>query len=74
MFSDERAVEAARRAAETFAVAGKDPSRGHFYVSMVKSILRIIAGIVMLSVGGPVAVAGGFLLAAEGLGILEEMV
>jgi len=55
-------------------VAAKDPGRGHFYVSIVKSILRIVAGIIMLSVGGPVAAAGGFLLAAEVLGIVEELV
>lgn len=91
MIGDERAVEAARRAADTWSkskdwepidvdipvvkpVAAKDPGKGHFYVSMVKSVLRIVAGIIMISIGGPVAVAGGFLLAAEVLGIVEELV
>jgi hypothetical protein len=50
----------------------KDTSRGHFYVSLVKSILRIIAG-------GNLAIgnlwwAGIFLILAELLGILEELV
>lgn len=72
MFSDERAVEAARRAAETFAVAGKDPSRGHFYVSIIKSVLRMIGCGFLIA--GSLGMAGLMLLVAEGLGILEELV
>ena len=34
-------------------------SRKHFYVSLVKSAVRIVAGV--------------FLIAAEGLGIVEEL-
>lgn len=50
----------------------KDTSKGHFYVSLLKSILRIIAG-------GNLAIgnlwwAGIFLILAELLGILEELV
>ena len=59
----------------------KDTSKGHFYVSLVKSALRIAAGGCIV-VAGSVAlvddtflVAGGVLLiAAEILGIVEELV
>jgi hypothetical protein len=50
----------------------KDPSRGHFYLSMVKSVLRIIAGGVLAY--GFLVHAGGLLILAEVLGILEELV
>jgi hypothetical protein len=50
----------------------KDPSKGHFYVSLVKSGLRILAG--MTLVQGNMIVAGVFLIFAEILGIVEEMV
>lgn len=50
----------------------KDTSKGHFYVSLVKSILRIIAGISLIMMGLPEA--GWFLIAAEILGIVEELV
>ena len=50
----------------------KDPSKNHFRISMVKSAVRILAG---LSLGmGHVILAGMLLIAAEVLGILEEMV
>lgn len=59
----------------------KDTSRGHFYVSMVKSAIRIAAGgaLVMASyqpelVGAWLKVAGGLIILAECLGILEELV
>ena len=59
----------------------KDTSRGHFYVSLVKSFLRIAAGIALvLAANDPVLMAtflmttGGLLIAAELLGILEELV
>ncbi len=58
----------------------KDPSRGHFYVSLVKSALRIVAGGCFVTAGysvmhGGWLVAGGALLiCAELLGILEELV
>lgn len=59
----------------------KDTSRGHFYVSLVKSFLRIAAGITLVMAGNqPVQlgswlmVAGGLFIAAELLGILEELV
>ena len=57
----------------------KDPSRGHFYVSLVKSALRIIAGGCIITAGysinEPWLVAGGALLrGAAILGIVEELV
>jgi len=53
-------------------VQPKDPSRGHFYVSLVKSALRIIAGVFLID--GNLLVAGALLILAEGLGIIEELV
>jgi hypothetical protein len=50
----------------------KDTSKGHFYVSLAKSGLRIIAGIYLFM--GNFVVAGLLLIAAEVLGILEEIV
>ena len=50
----------------------KDTSRGHFYVSMAKSAIRILAGGFLAY--GMLAHAGGLLILAEALGILEEMV
>jgi len=50
----------------------KDTSKGHFYVSLAKSALRIVAGISLLD--GSLYMAGIMLIAAEVLGILEEMV
>ena len=50
----------------------RDTSRGHFYVSLVKSGLRIVAGIFLIN--GNLLVAGSLLILAEGLGIVEELV
>ena len=50
----------------------KDTSRGHFYVSLVKSGLRIGAGIALLR--GQLITAGALFIAAEILGIVEELV
>lgn len=50
----------------------KDTSRGHFYVSMVKSVLRIIAGGNLVL--GNLWMAGTLLIFAELLGIVEELV
>ena len=50
----------------------KDTSKGHFYVSLVKSILRIAAGAFLID--GNFYVAGSLLIFAEGLGIIEELV
>jgi len=53
-------------------VQPKDTSKGHFYVSLVKSALRIIAGVALVQ--GLLVEAGAFLIAAELLGIVEELV
>ena len=50
----------------------KDTSKGHFYVSLVKSVLRIGAGASLIMVGFPEA--GTLLIVAEVLGIVEELV
>lgn len=50
----------------------KDPSKGHFYVSLAKSFLRIVAGIRLVQ--GDLISAGGLLILAELLGVVEELV
>lgn len=50
----------------------KDTSKGHFYVSLVKSGLRIVAGYALIN--SNFVLAGGLFIAAEVLGIVEEMV
>ena len=52
----------------------KDTSRGHFYVSMAKSMLRIGASLALMMMPGVFEIAGCLLFAAELLGILEELV
>ena len=47
-------------------------SRGRFYVSAFKRWLRIIAGLFLMK--GDFFVAGAVLIAAEMLGIAEELV
>lgn len=51
----------------------KDTSKGHFYVSMVKSATRIAAGIALIWPQSLI-LAGIFLIGAEVLGIVEELV
>ena len=50
----------------------KDTSKGHFYVSLVKSAIRIVAGACLI--GGNLLMAGYCLIIAEMLGIVEEIV
>lgn len=58
----------------------KDTSKGHFYVSLIKSGLRIVAGACFIAAGYSIMtdnwlIAGGaFLVGAEILGIVEELV
>ena len=57
----------------------KDTSKGHFYVSLVKSFVRIAAGIALILAGTTldyvyVMTAGSLLIVAEVLGIAEELV
>jgi hypothetical protein len=51
----------------------KDTSKGHFYVSMVKSATRIAAGIALIWPQN-IVLAGVLLVVAELLGIVEELV
>ena len=62
-------------------VQPKDTSKGHFYVSLVKSALRIVAGAALIATGVStfhydtfVVCAGVLFVAAEILGIVEELV
>jgi hypothetical protein len=50
----------------------KDTSKGHFYVSIVKSAVRIAAGAALIM--GSLAVCGWLIILAEILGIVEEVV
>jgi hypothetical protein len=50
----------------------KDPGKGHFYVSLIKSALRIGAGYFLIQ--GNFLVCGVLLIVAEVLGIVEELV
>lgn len=49
-----------------------DPSKKHFYISMIKSAVRILGCVVALYTGSVFWLAGGFLV-GELLGILEEL-
>jgi|TARA_Y100001938_G_C7868185_1_gene318978 hypothetical protein len=52
-------------------IATKDPGKAHFYISLVKSFIRIVGcGFLM---GGNFLMAGFLLLLAEVLGIAEEL-
>jgi hypothetical protein len=53
-------------------VQPKDTSRGHFYVSIAKSFVRIFAGIALIN--GSFVIAGVSFIIAELLGIVEELV
>ena len=50
----------------------KDPGRGHFYVSIAKSFIRIFAGVALIN--GSLVIAGVSFIIAELLGIVEELV
>jgi acetyltransferase-like isoleucine patch superfamily enzyme len=50
----------------------KDTSRGHFYVSLVKSVIRIGAGCWLMT--GNLLMAGVCIILAEVFGIFEELV
>ncbi len=50
----------------------KDTSKGHFYVSIVKSAVRIAAGASLIM--GSFVVCGALIIIAEVLGIVEELV
>lgn len=50
----------------------QDPSNGHFFVSLAKSAIRILAGVSLIY--GSLLVCGALLIVAELLGIVEELV
>lgn len=56
----------------TMNIQPRDPSRGHFYVSTVKSAFRIVAAGSLIV--GSLLIAGILLMIAEFLGIAEELV
>ena len=49
----------------------KDTSTRHFYISLVKSVIRIAAGVSIIF--GNVIVGGTLIIVAEILGIAEEI-
>lgn len=55
-----------------FNIQSKDTSKGHFYVSMIKSAVRIAAGVALGY--SNFALAGALIVSAEVLGIVEELV
>lgn len=57
---------------KNFEIQPKDPSKGHFYVSLVKSGFRILAGANLAY--GNLYLAGALFVLAEILGIVEEIV
>ena len=52
-------------------VAAKDPSKRHFYISVVKSMIRIVAGATLVL--GLYSLCGILIILAEVLGIAEEL-
>lgn len=59
----------------------KDTSKGHFYVSLVKSFVRVAAGVALIMsavepfyVDHFIITAGALLIGAEILGVVEELV
>ena len=56
----------------TMEVQPKDTSKGHFYVSIAKSAVRIAAGAALIM--GSFVVTGALIILAEILGIVEELV
>lgn len=52
-------------------MVNKDPGKRHFYISMLKSAVRIIAGGALVI--GAWQTAGCLFIAAELLGIMEEL-
>ena len=53
--------------------ASKDPGKGHFYVSLGKSAVRLIGCLVAAYTGSVITLAV-FLAVAEFIGIIEEIV
>jgi len=56
-------------------IQNKDNRLGHFRVSLIKSVVRIVAGLCLCLVDNTLVNAAGiFLIIAEILGIVEEIV
>ena len=53
-------------------VQPKDVSKNHFYVSLIKSGIRILAALALID--NELVVAGSLFVIAEVLGVLEEVV
>ena len=53
-------------------VQPRDPSDRHFFVSLAKSAIRILAGVSLIY--GSFVICGILLIVAEILGIVEEVV
>ena len=66
-----RAWTCRRSSGEAIMAEPLDVSKKHFYISLAKSAVRIAAGAVLIT--GNFVVAGALLIAAEVLGILEEL-
>lgn len=69
---NERATEAGKSG-----YIGKDPGRKHFYMSIIKSIIRIVGSMALIGAGvglgsNVLVIAGVCFLIAEAFGILEE--
>ena len=47
-------------------------AKKHLYVSLAKSVVRVAAGMALIA--GSLLTAGAFLIAAEVLGVVEELV
>ena len=52
-------------------MVNKDPGKRHFYISMAKSAVRIVAGAALVL--GLFVTAGSLLIIAEILGVAEEI-
>jgi hypothetical protein len=53
-------------------VQPRDPSDRHFFVSLAKSAIRILAGVSLIY--GALLIAGSLLIVAKILGIVKELV
>jgi hypothetical protein len=49
----------------------KDTSKRHFYISLIKSAIRIAAGVAIIL--GNVVAGGALIIVAEVLGVAEEL-
>lgn len=54
-------------------VTNKDPGKEHFYVSLVKSVVRLVGCVVAIYTGSVIMLAI-FLAVAELIGVVEELV